>query len=80
MASNAATLKAIRALGLHATITEGEFRVTFKNVSEFRAEAVAYYTDSAEDALGTARIMAASSCHDAPAAVARAKGRSPACE
>lgn len=53
------TLKAIRALGgLVASCSEdGEYRVTFTGLSASRAEAVAYYTDDATDALDTAEAM-----------------------
>lgn len=52
------TLAAIRALGLTARVTDGEYRVTHRGVTPERAEAVAYYTTDRVDALGTARAMA----------------------
>lgn len=58
-----AALAAIRALGLSARCVDGEFRVTFKT-GEARLlgttpEDAAYYTTDAEDAVTTARVMAA---------------------
>lgn len=60
--TKAETLAAIRALpNMTARYISdtGEYRVTMTNVSRERAEAIACYTDDAEDALGTARDMAA---------------------
>jgi hypothetical protein len=46
---------AVRALGLTVTKTaHAEYRVNYAN----GAEETAYYTDSAEDALATAQLMA----------------------
>ena len=55
--TQAETLRAIRHLGLLVRVRDGEFRVTFPGLSVERAEAVAYYTEDREDALGTARAM-----------------------
>lgn len=49
------TRAAIRALGLSATRTDGEWRVAFS----FDNEATAYYTTDNDDALRTAAAMAA---------------------
>jgi hypothetical protein len=55
----AATLKAIRSLG--ATVSWRaewkEFRVSLPGLTPERAEAIAYYTSDAEDALLTAQFM-----------------------
>lgn len=55
--------KAIRALGLTVSRSDGEIRVAFKG-----NESAAYYTDCPEDALATAQHMAATAAaHGAPA-------------
>lgn len=56
------TLDAIKALGMSARYSTewGEYRVTLRaedEPSRERREAMAYYTDDAKDALGTARAM-----------------------
>lgn len=60
MASKREQLKAITAFD-HIKCTWssdwGEFRVTLDGLSKEREEAVAYYTDCYEDALGTAQEM-----------------------
>lgn len=48
------TMQAIRELGLSCTINDGEFRVAYRIPHN---EASAYYTDDAEDAIGTAKAM-----------------------
>lgn len=49
-------------LGLFVTVSLGEYRITFPaseiHSSEQR-EALAYYTEDADDAIGTARLMRA---------------------
>lgn len=55
MSSQTATLAAIRAFGLTARCTEGEYRVAFTGRD---SEASAYYTGDAADAIATARAMA----------------------
>lgn len=56
MSTQTATLAAIRALGMTARCTDGEYRVAFRGRA---SEASAYYTDDAGDALSTARAMVA---------------------
>ena len=62
------TIKAIKALGLTAKCVDGEFRIAYgldlykrmgydHNHAIERNEAQACYTDCAEDALATARLM-----------------------
>lgn len=52
------TIKAIRALGLTCTrTTHGEYRINLL-MSNGGTEDTAYYTDDADDALGTAQFMA----------------------
>ncbi len=48
-----ATLAAIRAIGCTASHRNGEYRVNLKGAGE----GPAYYTDDAEDAIGTARAL-----------------------
>lgn len=64
-----ATLAAIRALGLSATHTDGEYRVAPRvdvcagatlAARRDRQENAAYYTNDGEDAVGTAKAMLAS--------------------
>jgi hypothetical protein len=49
------TIKAIRALGLTCTVTDGEFRVDYMTHRE--SDGTAHYTTDREDALGTAQAM-----------------------
>lgn len=66
--TNYDTVQAIKALGLIARYSIGEFRVSFPvahymakgdtlTTARLKAESTAYYTDCADDALGTARAM-----------------------
>lgn len=50
-------LNAIRWLGFHARVRDGEYRVTYGRTNDER-EDNAYYTDDPQDALDTARHMA----------------------
>jgi len=53
---------AVRALGLAITVQDGEYRITLRadvQPDSARREAVACYTDDREDALATARALAA---------------------
>jgi len=51
---------AVRALGLaiRKNVDAGEYRIAPKGMSEERTEALAYYTNDRDDALGTAKQMA----------------------
>lgn len=52
------TIAAIKAIpGMTARCVDGEYRVTFTEGSNATREAMAYYTDDAQDAIGTARAM-----------------------
>lgn len=55
------TQAAIRALGLSAVRIDGEWRINFPALpgASHDREATAYYTEDNDDALGTARYMAA---------------------
>ena len=66
MTTQAQAKAAIKALGMSVTVTDGEYRVTFpasrytgldKRTVESNREASAYYTDDADDAIGTAQAM-----------------------
>lgn len=52
-------ISAIHALGLTARKRDGEWRVSFRDGSPAFREATAYYTADDQDAIETARLMAA---------------------
>lgn len=49
--------KRIAAYNMRASRRDGEIRITFRDYSKSKAEAVAYYTDDVEDAYDTAVAM-----------------------
>lgn len=49
--------KDLAALGMSLRKSDGEYRVTFRGAKPGRAEEVAHYTDSIEDAVATGRAM-----------------------
>lgn len=49
--------KDLAALGMSLRKSDGEYRVTFRGAKPGRAEEVAYYTDSIDDAVATGRAM-----------------------
>jgi hypothetical protein len=55
--TQAKTIAAIKALGLHARCLDGEYRVALKDDKGYSIEASAYYTDDEDDAVGTANAM-----------------------
>ena len=52
------TCAAIRAFGMSVRHNNGEYRVTFPGLPTDRQDALAYYTNDAEDAIANAIIMA----------------------
>jgi hypothetical protein len=56
--NNLQTFKAIRALGMAVSHNEGEWRIDYRRGDSRKTNDSCYYTDSREDALGTAKLMA----------------------
>lgn len=59
---------------IKCTHKDGEFRVTLDGLSKEREEAVAYYTDDFDDALGTAVHMSMDRCRELAEARHRQEG------
>ena len=51
-------LQTIRQMGLSARYRDNEFRVTIKGFTPKIQEAIAYYTNDAQDAIDTAKCIA----------------------
>lgn len=57
------TLATIRSLGLSASYRHGEYRITVAIGSMQQREDLAYYTDDSQDAINTAKEIAAQANH-----------------